>query len=88
MVYSNLDKPLYDAEATMRFPNETALLLPRPSPHGTTLTDLSTESGSSAAPTPVYKFITELPSDPKEVRALAMQSSLGKGTNMIVGSDL
>jgi hypothetical protein len=68
-MYSNLDKPLYDAEPTTRFVNETTLLIPRPSPHGTTLTDLTAESGSSAAPTPVYKVATNLPSDPKEVRS-------------------
>ena len=87
-MYSNLDKPLYDAEATTRFVNEAAPLIPRPSPHGTTLTDLSAESGSSAAPTPVYKVATTLPSDPKEVRALIVWPSLRKETNVPVGSDL
>jgi len=86
-MYSDLDKPLYDAEATTLFPNETALLFQRPSPHGTMLTDLTAESGSSAAPTPVYKFAISLPSDPKEVRELAVQSSFSKGTNMTAGRD-
>ena len=71
-MYNGLNKPLYDAEATTLFPNEVALLFQRPSPHGTTLTDLTAESGSSAAPTPLYKFGIDLPSDPKEVSALAV----------------
>jgi hypothetical protein len=87
MMYNDLDKPLYDAEATKLFPNDAALLVQRPSPHGTTLTDLSAESGSSAAHTPPYKFSNGLPSNPNEVRALAVESSLSKGTDVIVGDD-
>jgi len=84
-MYRNLDKPLYDAEVTTVFHKGATLVFPRPSPQGTTLTDLSAESGSSAAPTPVYKFITDLPSDPKEVRALVVKPSLSKRTNLTVG---
>lgn len=87
-MYNNLNKPLYDAEATTRFLNDFPPFIQRSSPHGTTFTDLSAESGSSAAPTPVYKVATNLPSDPKEVRALVVRSSSRKGANMTVGSDL
>jgi hypothetical protein len=78
-MYNDLDKPLYDAEARTLFFNETALFLERPSPHGTTVTEPTSESGSSAAPTPVYKFFTDLPGDPKEVSAPFVESSRVKG---------
>ena len=87
-MYKDLDKPLYDAEATTRFPNEVALRFQRPSPQGTTLTDLTAESGSSAAPTPLYKFAINLPSDPKEVSVLAVESSLSRRTDVTIGRDL
>lgn len=77
-MYNDLDRPLYDAEATTIFRDEAALLFQRLSPHGTTITDIGADSGSSAAPTPVDKLATDLPSDPKEVRALAVESSPSK----------
>lgn len=87
-MYNGLDKPLYDAEATLLFPNDAARLFPRPSPHGTTFTDLTAESGSSAAPTPLDKFVIDLPGDPKEVSILAVVLSLSRGTNGTIGRDL